>query len=82
MYSIASSTYLCSTPTSTIPFHSPCVLFDVIPIINASKWARQVEEYRPYAEDDTDYSKLRGELAKYNPASGVVDSIIALLDLP
>ncbi len=56
--------------------------FEAAGISNASKWAREVEEYRPYREDDTDYSKLRGELAKYNPAPGVVDSIIALLELP
>ena len=56
--------------------------FEAAGISNASKWAREVEEYRPYAEDDADYSKLRGELAKYNPAPGVVDSIIALLELP
>ena len=56
--------------------------FEAEGISNASKWAREVEEYRPYDEDDTDYSKLRGELAKYNPAPGVVDSIIELLELP
>ncbi len=56
--------------------------FEAAGISNASKWAREVEEYRPYAEDDINYSKLRGELAKYNPAPGVVDSIIALLELP
>ena len=56
--------------------------FEAAGISNASKWVREVEEYRPYAEDDTGYSKLRGELAKYNPAPGVVDSIIALLELP
>ena len=56
--------------------------FEAAGISNASKWVREVEEYRPYAEDDAGYSKLRGELAKYNPAPGVVDSIIALLELP
>ena len=56
--------------------------FEAAGISNASKWAREVEEYRPYDENDTDYSKLRGELAKYNPAPGVVDSIIELLELP
>ena len=56
--------------------------FEAAGISNASKWASEVEEYRPYREDDADYSKLRGELAEYNPAPGVVDSIIALLELP
>ena len=56
--------------------------FEHAQISNAGKWAREVEEYRPYPEDDPDYAKLRGELAKYNPTSGVVDQIIAQLELP
>ena len=56
--------------------------FEEAGISNASKWAREAEEYRPYPEDDTDFAKLRGELAKYNPAPGVVDSLIELLELP
>ena len=56
--------------------------FENAQISNAGKWAREVEEYRPYPEDDPDYTRLRGELAKYNPAVGVVDRIIAQLELP
>lgn len=56
--------------------------FEHAQISNAGKWAREVEEYRPYPEDDPDYAKLRGELAKYNPTPGVVDQIIAQLELP
>ncbi len=56
--------------------------FEHAGIGNARKWAREVDEYRPYAEDDTDYLKLRGELTKYNPGPGVVDEIIAQLELP
>ena len=56
--------------------------FEAAGISNASRWAREVDEYRPYATDDTEYKKLRGELAKYNPGPGVVDAIIALLHLP
>ena len=51
-------------------------------ISNASQWAHKVEEYRPYPEDDPNFNKLRGELAKYNPGPGVVDAIIDLLQLP
>ena len=47
---------------------------------NASNWSREVVEYRPYAATDTDWSKLRGELAKYNPGPGVVDLIISALE--
>ena len=56
--------------------------FEAAGISNASKWAREVDEYRPYDVADTGYSKLRGELAKYNPSPGVVDAIIAQLELP
>jgi len=56
--------------------------FEAAGISNASVWAREVDEYRPYSADDADYAKLRGELAKYNPGPGVVDAIIATLHLP
>ena len=56
--------------------------FESAGISNAGRWAREVDEYRPYSVDDTGYTKLRGELAKYNPASGVVDAIVARLHLP
>ncbi len=46
---------------------------------NAAQWARAVEEYRPYPADDPSWAKLRKELAKYNPAAGVVDQIVAVL---
>ena len=56
--------------------------FESAGISNGQRWAREVDEYRPYSVDDTGYTKLRGELAKYNPASGVVDAIVARLHLP
>ena len=56
--------------------------FEAAGILNADLWAHEVEEYRPYSVDDTNFTKLRGELAKYNPGLGVVDSIIELLELP
>ncbi|MGE3271347.1 MAG: hypothetical protein AB7P40_21540 [Chloroflexota bacterium] len=55
--------------------------FEAAGISNASRWAREVEEYRPYPTDDPGFAKLRRELAKYNPAPGVVDAIIATLSL-
>lgn len=51
-------------------------------IANAQRWAREVEEYRPYDESDPTMASLRQELAKYNPAAGVVDDIVASLTLP
>lgn len=48
-------------------------------VSNASRWAREVEEYRPYPADPT-WARLRQELAKYNPGPGVVDQIISVLE--
>jgi len=56
--------------------------FEAAGITNAARWAREVDEYRPYATSDTNFAKLRGELAKYNPAPGVVDAIVGTLTLP
>jgi hypothetical protein len=55
--------------------------FETAGISNAARWAREVEEYRPYPTDDPSFAKLRRELAKYNPGPGVVDQIIAALAL-
>ena len=49
---------------------------------NPANWTREVLEYRPYPVTDTTFAKLRGQLAKYNPAAGVVDKIISALSLP
>jgi len=55
--------------------------FTAAGIANPDRWAREVAEYRPYPTDDPTFAKLRGELAKYNPAPGVVDQIVATLAL-
>lgn len=55
--------------------------FEAAGIANAARWAREVEEYRPYPADDPTFAKLRSNLAKYNPAPGVVDQIVATLSL-
>jgi hypothetical protein len=49
---------------------------------NPANWTREVLEYRPYPTNDATFAKLRGELAKYNPAAGVVDKITSALSLP
>ena len=41
--------------------------FEAAGIASAARWAREVEEYRPYPTDDPSFAKLRRELAKYNP---------------
>ena len=56
--------------------------FEAAGISNASLWAREVDECRPYPEDDPDLTKLRTGLAEHNADPGVVDAIIALLELP
>ncbi len=53
--------------------------FQAAGVPNASRWAAEVMEYRPYPANDPSFAKLRGELAKYNPAAGVVDKIVATL---
>lgn len=55
--------------------------FEAAGIPSAARWAREVEEYRPYPTDDPSLAKLRRELAKYNPGPGVVDQIVATLTL-
>jgi len=54
--------------------------FKTAGIPQPEKWADEVMEYRPYPADDPDLAKLRQELAKYNPAPGVVDQIVATLE--
>ena len=53
--------------------------FQAAGVSNPAQWAREVTEYRPYTADDTNWGKLRKELAKYNIASDVLEKIIATL---
>jgi hypothetical protein len=55
--------------------------FEAAGISNAARWAREVDEYRPYPTDDPSFAKLRGELAKYNPGQDVVERIVATLSV-
>ena len=55
--------------------------FTAAGVENPDKWAEEVEEYRPYRTDDANFTKLRDELAKYNPGPGVVDKIVSALEL-
>lgn len=65
--------------TATIPQLQAA--FETAGISNAARWAREVDEYRPYPADDPNWGKLRRELAKYNPAPDVLEKIIATLTL-
>jgi len=55
--------------------------FQAAGISNAARWAREVDEYRPYPTDDPSFAKLRSELAKYNPSPDVLQRILATLTL-
>ena len=53
--------------------------FDAAGVTNARRWAREVDEYRPYPTDP-DFAKLRQELGKYNIDPAVLELIIATLE--
>lgn len=65
--------------TATIPELQQALESAGVP--NAARWAREVDEYRPYPTDDLSFGKLRQNLAKYNPAPDVVEKIISALTL-
>jgi DNA uptake protein ComE-like DNA-binding protein len=46
---------------------------------NAARWAHEVVEYRPYPAEDPNLTKLRDNLAKYNPGQETVDKIVSAL---
>jgi hypothetical protein len=46
---------------------------------NASKWADEVVEYRPYPADDANLQKLQDNLAKYNPDPDTLQGILSAL---
>lgn len=54
--------------------------FEAAGISNADRWAREVDEYRPYPADPT-WAQLRQELSKYNIAPDVLEKIIGLLEV-
>ena len=56
--------------------------FEAGGVPNASRWVREVEEYRPYPADDPSFAKLKSNLAKYNPSADTLSRILAALSLP
>ena len=46
---------------------------------NTDRWAKEVVEYRPYPADDPNLTKLRDNLAKYNPGQETTDKIVSAL---
>jgi DNA uptake protein ComE-like DNA-binding protein len=54
--------------------------FEAVGISNAKRWAQEVDEYRPYANDPS-FPKLREELSKYNISPDALAKIISVLEL-
>jgi DNA uptake protein ComE-like DNA-binding protein len=48
-------------------------------VSNPGRWAKEVVEYRPYPADDPNLTKLRDNLAKYNPGQETADKIVSAL---
>ncbi|MGZ8746868.1 MAG: hypothetical protein ACXWZ2_07510 [Mycobacterium sp.] len=48
-------------------------------VSNPARWAEEVLEYRPYPSDDPNLTKLRDNLAKYNPGQQTIDKIVSAL---
>ena len=48
-------------------------------VSNPERWAEEVVEYRPDPAGDPDLSKLRDNLAKYNPGQETTDKIVSAL---
>jgi hypothetical protein len=48
-------------------------------VSNPGRWAEEVVEYRPYPTDDSNLTKLRDNLAKYNPGQETTDKIVSAL---
>ncbi len=46
---------------------------------NADRWAEEVVEYRPYPAGDSNLTKLRDNLLKYNPGEETTDKIVSAL---
>lgn len=53
--------------------------FEAVGVTNPNRWAKEVEEYRPYPKDP-EFAKLRQELGKYNIAPSVLELIVSVLE--
>ena len=48
-------------------------------VSNPQRWAHEVVEYRPYNSTDVTLTKLRQNLAKYNPGADTLNKILSAL---
>ena len=49
-------------------------------VARADRWAREIEEYRPYDTSDPTLQHLQDELAKYNPDPETLAGILSVLE--
>ena len=49
-------------------------------VSNPTRWAGEIQEYRPYDTSDASLSKLKQELAKYKPDQATLDKIMSVLE--
>jgi DNA uptake protein ComE-like DNA-binding protein len=54
--------------------------FEAVGVANAERWAREVDEYRPYSGAD-DWAKLKQELSKYNIDDATLAKILSVLEV-
>jgi hypothetical protein len=48
-------------------------------VSSPERWAEEIIEYRPYASDDVNLTKLQQNLAKYNPGQQTLEKILSAL---
>ena len=65
---------------NTAPVAELAAAFAAAGVPNAQRWAREVEEYRPYTGTD-DWAHLRDELAKYNIDDATFAQIVSVLEV-
>jgi hypothetical protein len=54
--------------------------FEAVGVANAERWAREVDEYRPYSGTDN-WAKLKQELSKYNIDDATLAKILSVLEV-
>ena len=75
----ASSSVVATVDANTATVEEIAAALTANGVSNPERWAREVEEYRPYDTDDANLGKLRDELAKYNPDAATLEASIASL---
>jgi hypothetical protein len=48
-------------------------------VSNPERWAEEIIEYRPYASNDVELTKLVQSLTKYNPGPQTLEKILSVL---